>query len=74
MPGNIDSQISRVQIFGFPRAQSLKMETVAEGVETEEAREFLTSLGCNFMQGWLFSPALPQEELTKKYLIPATKF
>ena len=54
-------------------AQSLKMETIAEGVETEEAREFLTSLGCNYMQGWLFCPALPPEELAKKYLISATK-
>ena len=54
-------------------AQSLKMKTIAEGVETDEARDFLTSLGCDYMQGYLFSPALPHEELTKKYLIPAAR-
>ena len=55
-------------------AHSLKMQTIAEGVETEEARDFLTALGCDYMQGWLFSPALPHAEITKKYFTPATKF
>ena len=51
-------------------AKSLKMKTIAEGVETEKARDFLTSLGCNIMQGYLFSPALPHDELATKYMSP----
>lgn len=54
-------------------AHSLKMKTIAEGVETVEAKDFLTSLGCNIMQGYLFSPALPHEEVIKKFLIPTAK-
>jgi EAL domain-containing protein (putative c-di-GMP-specific phosphodiesterase class I) len=35
---------------------------VAEGVENEEQLAFLRGLGCDRMQGNLFSPALPPEE------------
>ncbi len=37
-------------------AHSLKLETVAEGVETEEQFRFLHQLGCDHMQGYLLSP------------------
>ena len=36
---------------------------VAEGVETIEQKQFLTLAGCNQMQGYLFSRAVPEEEL-----------
>ena len=39
------------------------MTTTAEGVETEEQRDILRKLGCNEMQGFLFSPAVPVERL-----------
>ena len=35
----------------------------AEGVETEEQREFLASTGCTELQGFLFSRPLPQNEI-----------
>ena len=38
------------------RARELHMGTVAEGVETEEQRRFLADVGCELMQGYLFSP------------------
>lgn len=37
-------------------AHSLEMDTVAEGVETTAQLEQLQSLGCEFGQGYLFSP------------------
>lgn len=35
-------------------AHSLKMDVVAEGIETEDERLALLQRGCNFGQGWLF--------------------
>ena len=40
-------------------AQSLNLETVAEGVETSEQLEFLSSQGCRMMQGYYFGRPMP---------------
>jgi EAL domain-containing protein (putative c-di-GMP-specific phosphodiesterase class I) len=37
-------------------AKNLHMETLAEGVETEEQFEFLLAEGCDHVQGYYFSP------------------
>jgi diguanylate cyclase (GGDEF)-like protein/PAS domain S-box-containing protein len=42
-------------------AQQLRQEIVAEGVETPEQMAFLRTLGCDQLQGWLFSPAVPAD-------------
>jgi diguanylate cyclase (GGDEF)-like protein/PAS domain S-box-containing protein len=39
-------------------AQQLRQEIVAEGVETHEQMAFLRDLGCDQLQGYLFSPAV----------------
>jgi EAL domain-containing protein (putative c-di-GMP-specific phosphodiesterase class I) len=39
-------------------AQQLRQEIVAEGVETIEQMRFLRELGCDQLQGYLFSPAV----------------
>ncbi|MCR5482728.1 MAG: EAL domain-containing protein [Clostridia bacterium] len=39
-------------------AKALKLETVAEGVESREQFEFLKEQGCDYVQGYVFSPAL----------------
>jgi len=49
-------------------AHSLKLNAVAEGVETEEQFRLLRVLNCDEMQGYLFSKPLPQEIFEGKYL------
>ncbi len=44
-------------------AHALGLEVVAEGVETEEQRAFLERWGCDRLQGFLVSAALPPAEL-----------
>ncbi len=44
-------------------AQSLKLEVIAEGVETHKELLFLQEIGCQAMQGFLYSPPLPADEL-----------
>lgn len=39
--------------------------TLAEGVETAAQRDLLRHLGCQQMQGYLFSPALPEDALAR---------
>jgi diguanylate cyclase (GGDEF)-like protein len=44
-------------------AAARHMTTTAEGVETEQQRDTLRALGCNEMQGYLYSPAKPAVEI-----------
>jgi EAL domain-containing protein (putative c-di-GMP-specific phosphodiesterase class I) len=52
-------------------AHSLKLKVVAEGVETEEQSRLLRLLGCNEMQGFLFSRPVLAAEFEAKFLAPA---
>ncbi len=42
---------------------SLKLETVAEGVENESQAAMLLWLGCDLGQGWLYGKAVPERSL-----------
>ncbi len=44
-------------------AHRLRMEVVAEGVETRAQLEFLSEQQCDFAQGYLFSRALPLKQV-----------
>jgi len=46
-------------------AHTLDLKVVAEGVETEAQRSFLTDLNCDILQGYLFSRPLPAKEVEK---------
>jgi EAL domain-containing protein (putative c-di-GMP-specific phosphodiesterase class I) len=46
-------------------AQQLRQEIVAEGVETVEQMSFLRDLGCDQLQGYLFSPAVAAAEFAR---------
>ena len=47
-------------------AHDLKMEVVAEGVETKEQAVYLREIGCHVLQGYLFDKPIPKEEFEKK--------
>jgi diguanylate cyclase (GGDEF)-like protein/PAS domain S-box-containing protein len=53
-------------------AHSLKLNVVAEGVETEEQLRLLRLLGCDEMQGYLFSKAVPSDIFETRFLAPVT--
>jgi diguanylate cyclase len=46
-------------------ARSLEMQVKAEGVETVEQLDFLRTLGCDEIQGYLFSRPVPAESIIK---------
>jgi EAL domain-containing protein (putative c-di-GMP-specific phosphodiesterase class I) len=43
-------------------AHGLRLTVVAEGVETQGQLDLLADLGCDLVQGWLYSPAVPAEK------------
>ena len=46
-------------------SKSLKLETIAEGVEKEEQLSFLKTIGCDIIQGFLYAKPMPVEEYKK---------
>lgn len=44
-------------------AKRLNMQTLGEGVETPEQMNFLKEIGCEYLQGFLFSHPLPEKEI-----------
>jgi len=43
-------------------AHKLNISAICEGVETEEQNTLVSQAGCDFIQGWYYSKALPLEE------------
>jgi diguanylate cyclase (GGDEF)-like protein/PAS domain S-box-containing protein len=56
-------------IIALGRAMGLAV--IAEGVESEEQRDFLANLGCTSYQGYLFSRPLPAEDFER--MLPVRK-
>ncbi|GAB4538732.1 MAG: hypothetical protein Fur002_02680 [Anaerolineales bacterium] len=44
---------------------NLNLEILAEGVETKGQVDFCADKGCEFFQGWYYSPAVRPEEITQ---------
>jgi diguanylate cyclase (GGDEF)-like protein/PAS domain S-box-containing protein len=56
LPGE-DSDVAIVQAI-IHMGRALRLEIVAEGVESESQRQFLQRSGCDLYQGYLYAPAL----------------
>ncbi len=57
---------TRSIISGIVRmAKRIGMRSLAEGVETEEQASFLESIGCDMLQGYLFSPPRSLEQIAQ---------
>lgn len=48
-------------------AKEMQIRTLAEGVETQEQYDFLREIGCEKVQGFLFSPPVPPAKLADMY-------
>ncbi|CAB3743497.1 putative signaling protein [Achromobacter kerstersii] len=47
--------------------RSMGLTVNAEGVETAAQRDFLRTVGCDELQGFLYSKAVPEAEITKQF-------
>ncbi len=54
-------------------ARALRMQVVAEGVETAEQQRFLAAIGCQELQGYLFGRPMPFGELRRERLDQAAR-
>ncbi|WP_260193716.1 putative bifunctional diguanylate cyclase/phosphodiesterase [Actinophytocola gossypii] len=61
-PDSVDSQIVHALV---SLAHTLRLDVVAEGVETRDQADRLTALGCDSAQGWLYAKPGPPEEITR---------
>ena len=53
--------------------RALRLDIVAEGVETAEQREMLVEMGCDELQGFYYSPAVPGDAALRMLAKPREK-
>jgi EAL domain-containing protein (putative c-di-GMP-specific phosphodiesterase class I) len=58
----VDSQIVNALV---SLAHSLKLDVIAEGVETREQADRLREIGADSAQGWLYAKPGPPEEINR---------
>ncbi len=63
-----DSERSRIILTEqLHMATSLGIDTICEGVETEEQAQFLQETGCTKLQGYYFCKPIPVEKILERY-------
>ena len=65
---SVDSEYKEITNQIINMGKSLGMSIVAEGVEHQEQLEYLKKHKCDKIQGYLFSPPLPKNELLRTIL------
>jgi EAL domain-containing protein (putative c-di-GMP-specific phosphodiesterase class I) len=65
IPSNSDSVAITTAIIAM--AHSLQIEVIAVGVETDEQLDFLSERHCDALQGYLYSPPVPSNDLTQLF-------
>lgn len=58
-----DPDDAAITLATIEMAHTLKLQVIAEGVETEAQLDFLKKHGCDVYQGYLFSRPVPPEEI-----------
>jgi diguanylate cyclase (GGDEF)-like protein len=57
-----DSRTARLVKYIFDFAHGEGMQVVAEGIETEEQRRLVASMGCPLLQGYYFAKGMPVDQ------------
>ena len=60
-----NNKVGNLLISIMELAKALDVRVVAEGIETRLQSSFITSIGCDLMQGYLFSPPLPYAQMNE---------
>jgi diguanylate cyclase (GGDEF)-like protein/PAS domain S-box-containing protein len=60
-----DPNDAEISLATIALAHNLGLKVVAEGVETDAQRAFLSLHNCDYLQGYLFSKPLPSKEASK---------
>jgi len=62
-----DPDDAAITVATIEMARTLKLQVIAEGVETQPQLDFLTRNGCDLYQGYLFSRPVPPEEIPRLF-------
>ncbi len=63
-----DKKANTILKYVVSMAEDLELDIVVEGVETEEQRDFLLSIGCRIVQGFYYYKPMSVEQYEKKIM------